>query len=164
VEIIFSGGEVFTLAFSGNGLYPMPSRILASGFTLQTDGGYIGRLGAGIGVEICTSAQKEFGLNSTAEYRVTLSGQVIEGRGGYTYKTLSLDSRYQMREEAINELVAGYKYIGMGYPFFISLETEAYKLPFNKLYAAEKNQKTLVSESGIFAYRYSRRWDFEERF
>jgi hypothetical protein len=108
--------------------------------------------------------QKEPGWNSTAEPRVTLSGQVIEGRGGYTYRTLSLDSRYQITEEAVKELEAGYKYTGMGYPFFINLEKEAYKLPYDKLYAEESGQRAFSMESGILKYRYSRRFEFSERF
>jgi hypothetical protein len=163
-EITFNEGTVFTFAFKGSGLYPMPKRINAESFTLQTDADFIGRLAAGIGVEICTSVSKEPGFNSTAEPRVTLSGQVIEGRGGYTYRSLSLDSRYRITREAIDEIAAGYKFIGMGYPFFINLEKEAYKLPYDKLYAEEKNQRQMRFEGGVFSYRYSRRWEFTERF
>ncbi|MCL2294479.1 MAG: hypothetical protein FWC36_06420 [Spirochaetes bacterium] len=96
--------------------------------------------------------------------RYTLSGQVIPGAGGYNYKRLSLDSRYKIDEFAIKEIQAGYTYIGMGYPFFIDLTTESYKLPFSKLYANETSQQNMSFESGVNKYLYSKRWNFEERF
>jgi hypothetical protein len=95
---------------------------------------------------------------------VTLSGQVIPGAGGYNYWTLSLDSRYKIGPEAMEEIGAGYKYIGAGYPFFIDLSQEHYKLPFDRLYAAERNQANFGFEGGIRRFLYSRRFDFEERF
>jgi hypothetical protein len=52
----------------------------------------------------------------------------------------------------------------MGYPFFIDLTRESYKLPYSRLYAEEKNQRKMSFEGGIMAYRYSRKWDFTERF
>jgi hypothetical protein len=165
-EITFDDpdGTVFTLNFSGNGLYVMPKTVTASRLSITTDASFAGRIAAGIGVEICTTIQKEPGWHSTSEPRVTLSGQVIPGRGGYNYRTVSLDSRYKITEEAIQELIAGYKYIGMGYPFFIDLGRESYKLPYSRLYAEERNQRSMSFEGGIMQYRYSRKWDFTERF
>jgi hypothetical protein len=118
----------------------------------------------GKGIKICTSVAKQPGLASTAEPRITLSGQVMPGRGGYTYRTLSLDSRYKLGQEAMQELVDGYKYIGMGYPFFIDLSEESYKLWYDKLYAEEKDQREMSFEGGVTRYLYSRRWSFTERF
>ncbi|MDR3342563.1 MAG: hypothetical protein LBT14_07225 [Treponema sp.] len=142
----------------------MPKTVTASQLTIATNAAFAGRIAAGKGVEICTSIAKEPGWHSTAEPRVTLSGQVIPGRGGYNYRTLSLDSRYKIGPEAMSEIIAGYKYIGMGYPFFLSFEKETYKLPYSRLYAGEKNQRAMSFEGGIEQYLYSRKWDFEERF
>jgi len=64
----------------------------------------------------------------------------------------------------MNEIKEGYKYISMGYPFFVNLEDEAYKLPFDRLYATDRNQINMSFESGVTRFLYSRRWDFEERF
>ena len=155
---------IYHFNFAGNGLYVLPITILASKISVISDATFIGRLAAGIGVNIPTSIAKEPGFNSTAEPRKTLSGQVIPGSGGYNYKTLSLDSRYKIGKIAMEEIKSGYKYIGMGYPFFIDLADEAYKLPFSKLYAIEKNQRQMVFESGIAKYLFSRRFEFEECF
>jgi len=115
-------------------------------------------------MRIGTSVRKEPAFMSTAEPRMTLAGQVVKGLGGYNYRTLSLDSRYQIDETMMAEIREGYRYIGMGYPFFIDLEDEAYKLPFDRLYAVDTNQRTMSFESGIVGFRYSRRFDFRECF
>jgi len=150
--------------FSENGLYLLGETFNVNKFTITTNGSYIGRIGAGIGVNIPTAIAKEPAFNSTAEPRTTLSGQVIPGAGGYTYRSISLDSRYKIGELAMKEIESGYKYIGMGYPFFIDLSVESYKLPFSKLYAIERNQRQMSFEGGIRRFLYSRRFEFEERF
>ena len=150
--------------FSGNGLYMLCNEIKVSQIIIETDAAYIGRVAAGIGVNIPTSIAKAPGYNSTSVPRYTLSGQVIPGAGGYNYKSVSLDSRYKIDEKMMRELKEGYSFIGMGYPFFINLTTEAYKLPFERLYATERNQLNMVFESGVRRFLYSKRWEFEERF
>ncbi|MCL2440481.1 MAG: hypothetical protein FWD14_01945 [Treponema sp.] len=150
--------------FTENGLYYLNTKLNTSELIINTNATYIGRLAAGIGVKIPTSIAKEPAFCSTAEPRVTLSGQIISGIGGYNYKTISLDSRYKINEYIMNEIKYGYKYIGLGYPFFIDLSDESYKLPFVKLYATEANQRRMSFESGIRKYLFSRRWQFEERF
>jgi len=155
----------FTFTYSGNGLYVMPESVLTRTVTMSNTGAtHIGRLSAGLAVNIPTSIAKEPAFCSTAEPRITLSGQVIAGAGGYNYRTISLDSRYKIDSAAMQEIQNGYKYIGMGYPFFIDLTDESYKLPFNKFYANERNQRQMSFEGGIRKYLYSRRWEFEERF
>ena len=124
----------------------------------------IGRVAAGRAVNIPTAVKKEPGYASTAEPRKTLSGQVIPGAGGYSYRTLSLDSRYKLDRTAMKEIEAGYAAIGRGYPFFINLSDEEYKLGFDFLYATEKNQRQMSFEGGIRRFLYSRRWEFEEAF
>jgi len=152
------------IAFNGNGLYILPRRITAAVLTIETAASHIGRLAAGLAVNIPTSVAKEPAFRSTAEPRITLSGQVVPGLGGYAYRTLSLDSRYKIGREAMSEIEAGYRYIGMGYPFFIDLADEAYKLPFDKLYATDTRQQSLGFESGVRRFLYSRRWEFRECF
>lgn len=155
---------IFTFTFSGNGLYPMEKTVTASQITVISNAVFAGRIGAGLGVNIPTSIAKEPAFNSTAEPRFTLSGQVIPGAGGYYYKTVSLDSRYKIAMEGLKEIEDGYIFIGMGYPFFIDLTCESYKLPFSKLYATEKDQLNMSFESGIHRGLFSRRFNFEERF
>jgi len=152
-----------TINFTGNGLYLLRA-FNASKLVIETDAEHVGRIATGLAVRIPTSVRKEPAFRSTAEPRTTLSGQVIMGLGGYTFRTLNLDSRYKIDETIMNEIKEGYKYIGMGYPFFINLEDEAYKLPFDRLYATDRNQRQMAFESGVKRFLYSRRWDFEERF
>jgi len=155
---------VFSFRYDANGLYVMNKTILASRMTVYTDATHIGRIGAGMGIHIPTSIPKEPAFYSTSEPRVTLSGQTIQGAGGYNYNFVSLDSRYKIDDFAMKEIKDGYKHIGKGYPFFIDLTDESYKLPFNKFYATERNQRQMSFEGGIRKYLYSRRWEFEERF
>ena len=124
----------------------------------------IGRLAAGIAVRVPTAVKKEPGWASTAAPRKTLSGQIMPGAGGYAYRTLSLDSRYKLDQAAIKEIEAGYAAIGKGFPFFIDLTDEEYKLGYNFLYAAERNQRQMSFEGGVRRFLYSRRWEFEEAF
>jgi hypothetical protein len=155
---------VVNLTYSDSGLYPINKTIEASQISIASDACYMGRFGAGMGVRIPTAVTKEPGWNSTSEPRTTLSGQIIPGAGGYNYRTLSLDSRYKTGRMALEELQAGYKTIGAGYPFFIDLTEEGYKLPYTKLYATEKNQRQMVFEGGIKRFLYSRRFEFQEAF
>jgi hypothetical protein len=155
---------VITLDIDGNGLYPLNQSITATSVILELNGVYVGRVGLGKGILIPTAIAKQPGFVSTAEPRTTLSGQQIEGAGGYTYRTLSVDSRYKIGPEAMEEIQAGYPVIGKGFPFFISFDCEVYKLPFNKLYATERNQRNFSMEGGINKYLYSRRFEWEEKF
>jgi len=164
IEIEFDDNEGEYFEAPKNGLYMS----FYAGKTVNSitviGNGYIGRFAAGRAIHIPTSIPKEPGFASTSEPRVTLSGQTIPGLGGYNYRTLSLDSRYKIGELAMNEIQEGYNAIGAGYPFFIDLTDESYKLPFTKLYAAERSQRQMSFEGGINKYSYSRRWQFEERF
>jgi len=152
--------------FVGNGLYilPLNNQFNTDGVTVSTNATFVGRLAMGRAVQIGTGVRKEPSFNSTAEPRTTLSGQVIPGRGGHIFRAVSLDSRYKIDETMMNEIKEGYRYISMGYPFFVNLEDEAYKLPFDRLYAIDRNQRNMSFESGVTRFLYSRRWDFEERF
>jgi len=154
----------FQIEYEGNGLYVMQNTVIADEITVHSDAGYLGRLGAGIGCSIPTAIAKEPAFASTSEPRITLSGQVTEGRGGYNYRALSLDSRYKITKEIMDEIKEGYGAIGMGYPFFIDLTDESYKLPFKKLYANEKTQRSMTFQSGVRRCLYSKKFDFEERF
>jgi len=152
-----------TINFIGNGLY-MINEINTSQLTISFNGTYIGRLAAGIGIDIPTSIRKEPSYCSTANPRITLSGQVIHGAGGYNYKIISLDTRYKIDSFAMSEIENGYTYISRGYPFFIDLTDEYYKLPFSKFYGIDTSQQQMSFESGIRRFLYSRRFEFRECF
>ena len=158
VNILFDSEKI------ENGLYLLPARVNASQITITTDATYIGRLGAGLAMQIGTSVRKEPSFNSTATSRTTLSGQVAPGLGGHIFMAVSLDGKYKIDGAMMNEIKEGYRYIGMGYPFFINFEDEAYKLPFDRMYAIDRNQAQMGFESGVARFLYSRRFEFEERF
>ena len=163
-NVTFNNSEEFHFEFEGNGLYFQKKIIETNQLIINTDANFIGRIGAGIACNIPTAIAKEPTFNSTNEPRYTLSGQVISGIGGYNYKSVSLDSRYKIDEFTMNEILKGYITISKGFPFFIDLTVESYKLPFKKLYATERNQLQMGFESGVKKYLYSRRFNFEEKF
>lgn len=158
------GWAYFRVSFIGSGLYLLGRVIRAVKIIIETDASFIGRIGAGIGINIGTSVAKQPGWNTTSRPRTTMGGQVILGAGGYNFRTLHLDSRYELDKTAVAELIAGYKYIGLGYPYFIDLAEEKYKLPYSKLYAIERNQRTIAMEGGVTRFIYSKRFEFQEAF
>ena len=159
-----SNNTIFDFTFSANGLYVMDRTVTASQMIITTNASYIGRLAAGLAVNIPTSIAKEPAFRSTAEPRLTLGGQIVAGAGGHIFKTVSLDSRYKIDKASMKEIEDGYFFTSMGYPFFIDLSDESYKLPFSKLYANERNQRAMSFESGVRRFLYSRRFEFLERF
>jgi len=165
-SVCFNGAPepAFSFKFAGNGLYVMPYAVSAFRITLTTDAKYVGRLGAGLGVRLPTAVVKEPSFKSTAQPRVTLSGQVIPGAGGYNYRTVSLDCRYKITEGIMGEIIKGYEAAGAGFPYFIDFADESYKLPFSKFYAVEGKQLDMTFQGGVRRYLYSKKFDFEERF
>jgi hypothetical protein len=151
--------------YAENGLYRLQKPIVTKQFTIQTDAAYIGRIGAGRAVKLGTSMAKEPGYRNTAKPRVTLSGQAIEGAGGYSYRTVSLDTRYKIGYGEMSEIKAAYRtQIGPGLPFFLLFDDEIRRLPFSRLYAADKKSAETVFESGVNKFLFSRKFEFEERF
>jgi len=156
-------GDTINIDYTESGLYLLNKTYNTTLIKINNNC-RLGRFAAGIACDIPTSIAKEPAFASTIEPRVTLSGQVIKGRGGYNYRAVSLDSRYKINQKIMDEIVKARKYIGEGFPFFIDFTTEAYKLPFDKLYANDLNQNYLSFESGVRYFLYSRRWELEERF
>jgi hypothetical protein len=152
-----------TLNISGNGLYLFPeseTRLVK----IKCDGSYIGRIAMGNAVNLKTSIPKEPTLVSTNKPRVTLSGQVIDGLGGYDYWRVSLDTRYKIDKEKMEEIIKGFPSLSRGLPLFVSFEDEGERLPFTRLYCNDTNQQQLSFESSINKSLFSRRFIFEERF
>jgi hypothetical protein len=130
---------------------------------IVTTGTY-GRIAAGSAVNLKTSIPKEPALVSTNTPRLTLSGQVIDGLDGYNYWRVSLDTRYKIDNDKLNEIIRGFPSLSKGTPLFISFEDEKDRLPFSRLYANDTNQQELSFESSINKPLFSRKWNFEERF
>jgi hypothetical protein len=151
-------------SFDKNGLYMLSQEYEnIKQINIMFSGTHIGRIGAGYAINLKTAVPKEPTLISTAKPRVTLSGQSILGLGGYNYWSISLDTRYKIDKDKLNNIIAGYPLLSKGYPMFISFNNEE-KLPIKRMYGAEKNQQELGFESSINKPLYSRRWVLEERF
>ncbi|MDR2149861.1 MAG: hypothetical protein LBO67_03415 [Spirochaetaceae bacterium] len=152
------------IPFEENGLYRIDP-IIAKRIRITHNGTYIGRFGAGIGVRLGTAVNKEPSFNSTREPRRTLSGQVIPGLGGYSYRSVQLDVRYKIGALAISELSAAYpSQIAAGFPFFILFDDEVRRLPFMRFYAQDTNFSKMSFESGVNYFKFSRKFAFEECF
>jgi hypothetical protein len=149
----------------GNGLYLLNGEYQAiKQIIINPTGSYVGRLAVGKAVNLRTSIPKEPTLVSTKSPRVTLSGQVIEGLGGYDYWRVSLDTRYKINQEKMDQIIRGFPSLSKGLPIFVSFEDEKDRLPFNRLYANDTNQQEMSFESSINKPLFSRRFIFQERF
>jgi hypothetical protein len=159
------GGEVTEiLQIKEGGLYLLHG-ITAIAVRIETDATYIGRLGLGRAVRLGTSIAKEPGMASTHEARRTLSGQIISGAGGYTYRTLSLDTRYKIGAEELSEILAAYPgQTGFGMPYFLLFDDEARRLPWTRMYAQDTSWDNPVWQGGINKFLFSKKFDFEECF
>jgi hypothetical protein len=153
-----------THTFDKNGLYMLFQKYEnIKQINIVFSGTHIGRIGTGYAINLKTAVPKEPTLISTAKPRVTLSGQSILGLGGFNYWSISLDTRYKIDKDKLNNIIAGYPLLSKGYPMFISFENEE-KLPIRRMYGNEKNQQALGFESSINKPLYSKRWVLEERF
>jgi hypothetical protein len=151
--------------FRENGLYKLERPVITKRVTITTNASYIGRLGMGRGVTLGTALAKEPAFNSSVKTRLTLSGQTLPGIGGYSYRSVVLDTRYKIGEAEMYEIKHAYKdQIGPGLPFFISFEEEARRLPFIRMYAIDKKNDSVSFESGVNRFLFSRKFDFEECF
>jgi hypothetical protein len=167
IELTDTDNTVFqeTINFEENGLYLL-SKDYANIKEIDVffSCSYIGRLAFGNAINLKTSIPKEPTLVSTKSPRVTLSGQVIEGLGGYNYWRVSLDTRYKIDNDKLNEIIKGFNSLSTGLPMFVSFEEEKDRLPFERLYCNDTNQQELSFESSINKNLFSRKWVFEERF
>jgi hypothetical protein len=150
--------------FTRNGLYMLTKEYEnIKQINLIFSGTHIGRFGTGYAINLKTAIPKEPTLVSTAKPRTTLSGQSILGLGGYNYWRISVDTRYKIDKEKLNNIIEGYELLSKGYPLFISFDDEK-KLPIDRLYGTDTNQQQLSFESSINKPLFSRRFILEERF
>jgi hypothetical protein len=166
IGLTFDGSAVVSVPIDGNGLYVFPESVTAQSVQVEINGFFMGRLAMGRAFTFGIAIAREPGFNSTHVPRTTLSGQVVEGSGGYAYRTISVDLRYKIGLDAILEIQEAFTpQIARGFPFFLSFEEERDRIPFlPRLYAKEKGQLSMSFESGINKPLFSKRWTFEECF
>lgn len=157
-------GEVVTLATTEkSGLYLLTTTLTTATLTITHDGTYIGRLAAGQNRFLGAAPSREPGFYTTAEPRVTASGQVIEGAGGYTGRRIDVDFRYKITSDIYDDITAAYPtQLSRGYPLFIYFDKETARMPYTRMYAATDNE--LLFQSSINRFLYSRKFSFIERF
>jgi hypothetical protein len=166
IYLIDTSNNIFYEAypFTRNGLYILEKEYEnIKQINLVFSGTYIGRVGVGYAINLKTAIPKEPTLVSTAKPRVTLSGQSILGLGGYNYWRISVDTRYKIDKDKLNNIIEGYQVLSKGYPMFISFDEEK-KLPIDRMYGTDTNQQELGFESSINRPLYSRRFILEEKF
>jgi hypothetical protein len=167
IELLNSDADSFreTITYDKNGLYLLDKEYTnIVGINVFFSCSYIGRLAFGKSVNLKTAIPKEPTLVSTNAPRITLSGQVVEGLGGYNYWRVSLDTRYKIDKEKLDEIIKGFPSLSKGLPLFVSFEDEKDRLPFERLYVNDTNQREFGFESSINKNLFSRRFVFEERF
>ena len=145
------------------GLYEIPT-LTDQNISIDHDGTYIGRVAIGLSREIFASPTMEAGFYTTQTNRLTASGQVIPGAGGFIGRRISLDFRYKITEDIFNDINASYQYIARGFPWFMKFsEKELKRMPYKRLYASPDDPNLLLQTS-INRFLYSKQFDFKERF
>jgi len=144
-----------------NGLYLIPEQTTDT-IEFVHDGTFIGRFSAGKSHELASGPMREPGLGTTAISRKTLSGQVVAGAGGYTFRVIQVDFNYKITEEIYSEFTAAYpEQISKGFPFFMIFDCEP-GFPIERFYGTTDNE--LIFQSSAMKFKYSRKFKFEEAF
>lgn len=166
---IIVNGETIQLHLAGtgnekNGLYLLSTKLLAEDtLTVSHDGTYLGRFGAGAYTQLCASPTKEIGFYTTSQERVTVSGQVVPGAGGYCGRSFNLDFRYKFNSTiltVINRIFA--TQISLVLPFFIYFDSENFSPLWARMYASIPNK--FVFQTSIRSFLLSHKLEFTERF
>lgn len=154
------------ILYSEKGLYELSEKVTSQFITIVATSKTIGRFAVGIKRHLGISPAREPGFYSTYKNRTTLSGQPIAGSGGITGRKFSVDTRYKIIKEIMNDIMLAYPtQIGRGYPFFISFAdcpSNQDLYPFNKFYGT--TDEDWVFQSSARSYKYSKKFLFMEAF
>lgn len=135
---------------------------LSYSVSVSHDGSFIGRLALGKGHALYAAPSHEPGFYSTAQNRVTASGQIVPGAGGYSGRRISLDFRYKFTQAIIEDIQAAYAaQLSRGYPLFIWFDKES-RMPWTRMYGG--TDPDYLFQSSINRYLYSKRLEFVERY
>lgn len=157
--------EVITLGTGDDltGLYEIPT-LTAQNISITHNGTYIGRVALGFSRSLGAAPTREIGFYTTQSNRVTLSGQVIPGAGGYNGRRISIDTRYKIDSDIWDDIEISYDYIARGYPWFVKFSTkELNRFPWTRLYCSPDDSNLLL-QSSVNRFLYSKAFDLYERF
>ena len=146
-----------------NGLYELP-QTTNQVFTVSHNGTYIGRIALGLSRQLGAAPTREPGFYTTQVKRITESGQIIPGAGGYNGRRIALDFRYKIDRDIFDDIETAFPFIARGFPWFLKFsEKELKRLPFERLYASPDDSQILL-QSSVNRFLYSKQFDFKERF
>lgn len=148
-----------------NGLYII-NQLESSSYTISHNGTFIGRVGIGVWRTLGTNPTKEIGFYTTNESRITASGQVIPGAGGFSGRRFEADVRYKFTEDIYNDLRKAYNgQISKNYPYFIYTYDEQHKLPDTMLHMYVRTKDVdMLLQSSSYKFLYSYKFSFFEAF
>lgn len=159
-------GEVVTLEGTEqhkNGLYVLTTPLNTDTLTISMDGTYIGRIGVGKSRFFGCAPAREPGFYTTAVPRTTASGQGIDGAGGIVGRRIGLDFRYKIDQDIFQDFQdAMSNQISKGFPYFMYFDKEQHRMPWKRLYASSDNE--LLFQSSVNFFKYSRRFEYREKF
>jgi hypothetical protein len=161
-QITINGQTVALQSIEKNGLYII-SDLTASVLTITHNGTYIGRFSCGKSRSLGVAPSREPKFKTTNENRRTLSGQIIPGAGGYSYREIDVDFRYKITADIINDFKLAYQcQIGKKFPFFIFFDCEQHRIPFVRMYGS--TDEDIILQSGVNRMLYSKKFTFREDF
>ena len=133
---------------------------------ISHNGTYIGRIGLGKYRKLSTTITKEPGFYSTQENRVTESGDVVAGKGGYSGRRFEANVSYEIDRDVYNDIDNAYaNQIAKGYPYFMLLDDEQHKIPESMLhFYARTNEPISLFQSSVYEFLYSYKFSFYESF
>ena len=156
-----TGNRSIAVPYRGKGLYRLNEEINAYELRLKLRGGsYLGRFACGMARDIPLSVMREPAIKSTAKMRRTLSGQVINAAGGYTYREISVELKYRIGPVIYRDIDANADRLLSGLPVFLDFDNPNY--PFGKFYATFGSE--LQFQSSLRHFLYSRKFLFTEAF
>ncbi|MEA1980019.1 MAG: hypothetical protein U9N54_03485 [candidate division Zixibacteria bacterium] len=152
-----------------NGLYIIDSittKATVHTFKITHNGSYIGRVAIGTYRTLGTGISKENGFYTSNENRVTKSGAVIPGLGGFSGRSIDLDVRYKIDEDVYDDIEFAYSsQIMRGFPFFLQLNDEQHKLSANMFYFYGRTTEPITKlQSSTYKFLYSYKFMFLEAF
>ena len=163
-------GEVVSLVGDGkykSGLYILVTEITGTTLTVSHNGTYIGRLAAGQYVSLGLAPAREPGFWNTSKPRKTLSGQIIEGKGGVVGRYQQVDIRYKIDKTAFAQIENGYNNeVGRGYPMFMLFDNEYNdgngRFVWERFYATA--DLAPIFQSSVNKFLYSKKIKFLEAY
>lgn len=150
---------------NASGLYLLVTPFTNDVVNVAHNGSYVGRVALGFARSLGAAPTREAGFYSTESPRVTKSGGVIPGAGGYYGRRLAVDFRYNIDSDIFSDITAAMEYISKGYPWFMALtaKEQARIAPWSRLYASPADVELLL-QSSVNRFLYSKQFDFYERF